>query len=300
MRREATLLVFGAGGQLGQALVALHRPGAWRVRGLGRAAADITDRAAVAAAIGAARPDLVVNAAAFTHVDQAETDRSRCLAVNRDGAAVLAQTSAALGVPLLQVSTDYVFDGTLRRPYTEDDPMAPLNQYGRAKAEAEKLVRALAPHHVILRTSWLFGPHGRNFLRTVQYLAAAGGKLRMVADQHGNPTPAAALAAAIASIARRITEGRGAWGTFHFAGAPATTWHGFASAIVASGWPQAPRPTVLPIATADYPTPAIRPRRAVLDCARIAAAYGIAQPDWRDFLPGPEAYLASTTSISAA
>lgn len=299
MRRETALLVFGAGGQLCRALLALHRPGMLRVQGLGRAEADITDMGAVAAAIGRARPDVVVNAAAFTNVDQAETDTSRCMAANRDGAAVLAETAAALGVALLQVSTDYVFDGVLDRPYTEDDLVAPLNQYGLAKAEAELLVRALAPRHVILRTAWLFGPHGRNFLRTVQRLAAAGGPLRMVADQHGNPTPATALAAAIAGIAHRIAAGRGVWGTFHCAGAPATTWHGFAQAIVAAGWPEGERPAVLPIATAEYPLPAARPRHAVLDCTRLLAAYGIAQPDWRDFLPGPCSY-ASSESISAA
>jgi hypothetical protein len=140
---------------------------------------------------------------------------------------------------------------------------------------------------------------GRNFLRTVQRLAVAGAPLRMVADQHGNPTPAAALASAIASIAHRIAAGRGVWGAFHCAGGPATTWHGFAQAIVAAGLPEAMRPVALPIATAEHPTQAARLPHAVLDCARLAAAYGIAQPDWRDFLPGPTSY-ASSESISAA
>jgi dTDP-4-dehydrorhamnose reductase len=307
MRREVRLLVFGGAGQLGQALALCDRPGRLAVRTLDRDAADITDAARVAEVIAAWRPDVAVNAAAYTQVDHAEADEAACLRVNRDGAGIVAQECAAAGVPIIHISTDHVFDGARDTPYREDDAIAPVNMYGLSKAEGEVLVRSLAPRHVILRTAWLFGPHGRNFCRTVQHLAEGGLPLRIVADQHGCPTPAAALAQAIGTVARRIGDGQGAWGTFHFAGQPATTWHGFASAIVAMGLPAARRPRVLPITTRDYPTRARRPAFAVLDCLRIRAAHGIAAPDWRHALPWhddvPGALLqpvASMASINAS
>ena len=178
-----------------------------------------------------------------------------------------------------------MFDGARDTPYREDDAIAPVNMYGLSKAEGEVLVRSLAPRHVILRTAWLFGPRGRNFCRTVLRLAEGGGPLRIVADQYGCPTPAAALAQAIGVIARRLADGLGSCGTFHYAGQPPTTWHGFASAIVEMGLPAALRPRVVPISTHDFPSRARRPANAVLDCARIRAAYGIAAPDWRHALP---------------
>lgn len=285
MRREVRLLVFGGGGQLGQALALCDRPGKLAVRTAEREAADITDAARVAGIIAAWRPDVVVNAAAYTQVDHAEAEEAACLRVNRDGAGIVAQECAGAGVPVIHMSTDHVFDGARAAPYREDDRVAPVNVYGLAKAEGEVLVRTLAPCHVILRTAWLFGPHGRNFCRTVLRLAEAGGPLRIVADQHGCPTPAAALAQAIGTIARRIGDGQGVWGTFHFAGQPATTWHGFASAIVEMGLPAGSRPRVLPIGTRGYFSRARRPAYAVLDCARIRAAYGIVAPDWRQALP---------------
>jgi dTDP-4-dehydrorhamnose reductase len=307
MRREVRLMVFGGGGQLGQALALCDRPGRLAVRTLDRDAADITDVARVAEVIAAWRPDVVVNAAAYTHVDHAETDEAACLSVNRDGAGIVAQECAGVGVPVIHISTDHVFDGACAEAYREDDPIAPVNVYGLSKAEGEVLVRTLAPRHVILRTAWLFGPHGRNFCRTVLRLAEAGEPLRIVADQHGCPTPAAALAQAIGTIARRIADGQNSWGTFHYAGQPATTWHGFASAIVEMGLPVGARPRVLPIGTRDHVSRARRPAFAVLDCARIRAAYGLAAPDWRHALPwhddAPGLLLqpvASMASISAS
>jgi dTDP-4-dehydrorhamnose reductase len=256
----------------------------------------------VAIAITRTRPAVVVNAAAYTAVDRAEAEPARCFAVNRDGAGVVADACARARVPLIHVSTDYVFDGTQAEPYREYDAPSPINVYGASKAAGEALVRAATRRHVILRTAWVFGPDGRNFLRTVQRLAEAGRPLRIVADQLGCPTPAAALAEAIAAMAGRIITGDGAWGIFHLAGTPPTSWHGFAQAIVAAIRPGHPAPPVLPITTADYPTAARRPAQSMLACRRILASYGIDQPDWRRALDGhvfdrPHGQVAHISSI---
>ena len=281
MRPDPSVLVFGGGGQLGRALALCDRPGRLRIVRYDREAADITDAQAVAEAIGVARPGLVVNAAAYTAVDQAEREPDRCLAVNRDGAGNVADACARAGVPLVHVSTDYVFDGAARAPYREYDPPSPVNLYGASKLAGEALVRAATRRHVILRTAWMFSPHGKNFLRTVLRLAQSGRPLRIVADQLGCPTPASAVAEAITLMAGRIIAGDGAWGVFHLAGAPPTSWHGFAETIISRAIPGPLAPPVIPIGTADYPTPARRPAQSTLACGRILAAYGIAQPDWR-------------------
>jgi dTDP-4-dehydrorhamnose reductase len=304
MRREPLVLAFGGAGQLGSALAGCDRPGTLRIVRHDRATTDITDPRAVAMAIGSLRPDVVVNAAAYTAVDLAETEREQCLAVNRDGAGIVADACARAGVPLIHVSTDYVFDGAQAAAYREYDAPAPINVYGASKLAGEALVAAATRRHVILRSAWLFGPHGRNFCRTVLRLAAAGGPLRIVADQVGSPTPAAALAEAIATMAARIACGDGAWGVFHYAGRPAVSWHGFAQAIVQAALPAHDAPPVLPITSAEYPAPTRRPRQSALACGRIAAAYGIAQPDWRAALGGIAAGLSvpivARPSISAS
>lgn len=281
MRAEPRLLVFGGGGQVGRALARCDRPGRLRIVAHPRSMTDVTDGAAVAAAIAALRPDIVANAAAFTAVDQAEREPERCLAVNRDGAGTVAEACARAGVPLIHLSTDYVFDGSKAAPYREYDAPSPINVYGASKAAGEVLVRAAARRHVILRTAWVFGPHGRNFAHTVLRLAGSGRPLRMVADQFGSPTPASALAEAITAMAARIIAGDAAWGIFHLGGEPATSWHGLAQAIVSAGLPPGLAPPVLAIGSADYPTPARRPRQSVLACGRILAGYGIVPPDWR-------------------
>ena len=278
-----TVLVFGAGGQVGfELLRAAWAPGLTPV-GLDRATGDVTNAEAVAAAIAAHRPALVVNASAYTAVDKAESEVDAAYAVNRDGPANLARSCAAACVPLVHISTDYVFDGASKTtPWREDDPVAPQGVYAASKLAGEEAVRNFQPDHVILRTAWVFGTHGHNFVKTMLRLARERDLLRVVADQHGCPTPAADIAAAIAAIARiRLTNGVWTPGVFHYAGAPATTWHGFANRIVERAAAQiGRRPTVEAITTADFPTPARRPANSILDTARIGQAYGVPPADW--------------------
>jgi len=274
-----TLLVLGAGGQVGRALCRLAAARGIPCRGLDRSALDITDRAAVAAAVAVA--GLVVNAAAYTAVDQAEREPEAAYAANRDGVANLAEACAAAGRPLLQLSTDYVFDGERTAAYRESDAVNPLSVYGASKAAGEAALRQRLPAHLILRTAWVFAATGHNFVRTMLRLGRERREIRVVADQIGGPTAAADVAAAILTMAAAAAKpGFSAWGTFHFAGAPPTSWYGLAQAVL-EGRSSA---RLAAIATADYPTPARRPLRAVLDCTRIAAAFGIAQPQWRQSL----------------
>ena len=186
-------------------------------------------------------------------------------------------------IPLLHVSTDYVFDGTKATAYVEDDPIAPLGVYGRSKAEGEAAVRRVLEHHVILRTSWVYGVYGANFLKTVLRLARERDELRIVADQRGCPTGTADIAEAILAIAPPLARREPVWGTYHFAGQGVTTWHGFASEIVdAQAADHQPAPAVVPISTAEYPTAAQRPANSELDSSRFAATFGIKAKDWRE------------------
>ncbi len=290
------LLVTGANGQVGHALV---RQGGAAVVGLDRAALDITDREAVRRAVGEHAPDLVVNAAAYTAVDRAEAEEETAFAVNRDGPAHLADACTEHGIPLIHLSTDYVFDGTKGAPYAETDPVNPLGAYGRSKAEGEEAVRERLGRHVILRTSWVFGDHGQNFVRTILRLGRERDALRVVADQRGNPTAAADIAHAVLTIARRTAEGEEAsWGTFHFAGQPATTWHGFAEAILDEARRHGPvrAEHVEPIPTSAYPTPAPRPADTRLDGSKLAAGWGIDAPPWRPALRAVVSSLVTRSS----
>jgi len=269
-----TPLVFGRTGQVATELGRLM-PGA---RFLGRAEADLADPAACAAAIRAHAPEVVINAAAWTAVDRAEAEEAAAAVVNAAAPAAMARACAARAIPFLHVSTDYVFDGTGERPWRPDDPTAPLSAYGRTKLAGEAGVRAAGGPHVILRTSWVFSAHGANFVRTMLRLSETRDRLSVVADQAGGPTPAAAIAAALAAIAAAFAAGRGVTGTFHFAGAPDTSWAGFARAIFAAAGRAV---TVDDIPTSAWPAPAPRPANSRLDCSSLAAAYGIARPDWR-------------------
>lgn len=273
-----TLVILGAGGQVGRELSDLARARGLDVRAFARSEVDITDAAAVAAALRGT--DFVANCAAYTAVDKAETDRDQAFAVNATGPGVIATACAEAGAALLHISTDYVFRGDGDRPWREDDPIAPLSVYGESKAAGEAAVRAALPRHVILRTAWVFAAHGHNFVRTMLRLGAERPELRIVADQRGGPTPAADIAAAILAIRERaLAPGFDGWGTYHLAGAPATTWHGFAAAIFAEKGGAAP--VLHAIVTSDYPTPARRPSNSVLDCGKIGRVFGVAQPDWR-------------------
>ena len=300
--KRPVLLVVGAGGQIGREFS--RAPGASRfaLSLLDRRALDICEQSAVAAAFERLRPAAVVNAAAYTAVDRAETDEVACFAVNRDGARNLALACAAFGVPLIHISTDYVFDGRKRGAYVEEDPIAPLGIYGRSKAEGEIAVCAEISQHVILRTAWIFGVHGKNFVKTMLRLGAERNVIRVVDDQRGCPTAAGDVAAAILHIARRLLlEGTESYGTFHFAGQGATTWFGFAEAIfdLAARFGQS-RPKLVPILTSDYPTPARRPLNSVLGCAAFTTTFGMPLPPWRDSLKAVVGELVSMNEAAQA
>lgn len=282
------VLVFGASGQVGGLLQKGDWPGV-RVQALTRVEADFSRPETLGAALERAAGDgidAVINAAAYTAVDQAETETDLAYAVNRDGPGALAAACAGLGVPLLHLSTDYVFDGGGEDPHPIDAPIRPLNVYGSSKAAGEQAVRDALSHHLIVRTSWVFAAEGRNFVRTMLRVGEARDHLRVVADQHGGPTPASAIADMLIVLARRVVAEGGGWGTYHYAGAPETSWYGFAQAIFAERWRLTGRqpPVLEAIQTADYHTPARRPLNSRLDMEPIRAIFGIAPPDWRPAL----------------
>ncbi len=278
-----TLLVFGAGGQLGKEIGGTVARRNLSAVLLSRAEADIADRQTIVSAVEKTQPSAVINAAAYTKVDKAEDEPEQAYRENRDGPALLAEICAAKGLPLIHVSTDYVFDGTKPTPYIETDPVAPLGIYGASKEAGERAIRDRLEHHVILRTAWVYGVHGNNFLKTMLNLARTKESWGVVADQRGNPTATADLADALLTAAARAADKRSSnlWGTYHFAGTGAATWHDFASEIVSA---QAPitgrRPEVRAITTADYPTKAKRPVNSCLDSTRFETVFGMKARPW--------------------
>ncbi|MFS3137077.1 dTDP-4-dehydrorhamnose reductase [Gluconacetobacter sacchari] len=281
--RAAPILVIGRSGQLATALARSGRPD---LRCLGRPELDFDRPETLVAAFAATSPALVVNAAAWTAVDAAESDPEGAARANRDGPALLARLCAERGIPLIHVSTDYVFDGRKGAPYVETDPICPRTVYGRSKADGETAILAAHDRAIILRTAWVYSPYGRNFVRTMLDAGAKNPVLRVVGDQHGNPTSADDLANAILAIVDRI--GRDGWraahgGLFHAAGSGETTWHGLAVATLQEAAKAGrPMPEILAITTADWPTPAARPRDSRLDCTRLHDVFGILLPHWRD------------------
>ncbi|CAH1661254.1 MULTISPECIES: dTDP-4-dehydrorhamnose reductase [unclassified Chelatococcus] len=279
------VLVAGAGGQLGSALVAGLRAAGADVIAMVRADLDLSSPSSWGDRVAAARPDLVVNAAAYTAVDRAEDDRDAAWAVNAAGAAALAREAAACDAALVHVSTDYVFDGRKGAPYTEEDAPSPTGVYGASKLAGEAAVMACHPRALALRTAWVVSASGHNFLKTMLRLGAERESISVVDDQWGAPTFADDLADAIVRMAPRLVSseaGDPAFGVFHLTGAPHTTWHGFAEAIFTKTAKRGRKtPTLRPIGTADYPTRAVRPADSRLDCARILAVHGIAAADWR-------------------
>jgi dTDP-4-dehydrorhamnose reductase len=276
------LLVFGASGQLGQEMLLLARTRGIEAKGLTRADADILDSDAVERAICDIKPRLVLNAAAYTAVDKAESEPDAAQASNVRGAGNVARAAAAANIPIVHISTDYVFDGGKTSAYVETDPLSPLGVYGRTKAEGEAAVRAGNPQHIILRTAWVFGQFGANFLKTMLRLARERDALRVVADQHGCPTSTLDIAEAILSVDQALSGSRTAWGTYHFTGSGATSWHEFATAIVGAQAPFTGKtPPVMAITTADYPTPAKRPANSELDSSLFTETFGYRACDWR-------------------
>jgi len=268
-----TLLMFGKTGQV--ATEAARRA---EVIALGRDAADLRQPAHCARAIHAHRPRAVLNAAAFTAVDGAESDAATAHLVNAEAPGAMARACADLGIPLIHISTDYVFPGTGARAWRETDPVAPRNVYGHSKLAGEEAIRRTGCAHVILRTSWVFSAHGANFVRTMLRLSESRDQLQVVGDQTGGPTPAADIAATCLSLADAMAAGAAPGGTYHYAGTPATSWADFARQIFAlSG--RSVRVTAIP--SADYPTPAERPLNSRLDCAKLTTDFGITPPSWQ-------------------
>ncbi|HQU69320.1 MAG TPA: dTDP-4-dehydrorhamnose reductase [Albidovulum sp.] len=276
------ILVFGTTGQLARELLRRAPPGV-TLTALGRDRADLSHPEACAAAVIASDADLVINAAAHTAVDLAESEPALADTVNGEAPGAMARAAARRGLPFFHVSTDYVFDGSGTKPWREDDPVAPLGAYGRSKLLGERLVAEAGGNAVILRTAWVFSAHGKNFVKTMLRLGAERDQLSVVDDQRGGPTAAADIADALFTVAGAFGEGRGKPGIFHFAGAPTVTWADFAESIFAAS--RLPRkPVVNRIPASAYPTPAQRPANSALDCSRILETYGIKQPDWRKSL----------------
>jgi dTDP-4-dehydrorhamnose reductase len=274
-------------GRIGQVVTALLERGPMRgvtVVALGRPELDLALPTTVAPALRVAQPDIIVNAAAYTAVDQAESEEALALSINGAGAGEVAKQAAALGVPLIHISTDYVFDGSLERPYRETDPVAPLGAYGRSKLAGEAAVVAAGGDHAILRTAWVYSPFGRNFVRTMLRLGAERSEVGVVADQVGSPTSAIDAADAILSIAQNLHRSAepALRGIFHMTGSGEASWADVAEAVFEEASRAGRRPVaVRRIATADYPTPARRPANSRLDGGRLAENHGVRLPHWR-------------------
>ena len=272
------VLVTGAGGMTGAELVRQAREKGWEVAAFTRAELDVTDAGAVEGAIGRERPDVVFNAAAYTAVDAAENSPELAMAVNAAGAGNISRAARISGAGVIHISTDYVFDGTSRKPYRPDDRPAPINVYGESKLAGELAVKDECPNHVIVRTSWVFAHEGKNFVRTMLRVANERREIRVVNDQHGCPTSSADLAAALIRVAEFMMEAQ-VVGTFHFCNANPTTWYEFADAIFdARG---GDRPKLIPISTEEFPTPAQRPRWSVLDTSSFEKTFGMMPRPWR-------------------
>ncbi|MBN9064096.1 MAG: dTDP-4-dehydrorhamnose reductase [Rhizobiales bacterium 65-9] len=284
------ILVTGGSGQLGTELRALSWPDGIRVLAPARDALDLSDPSSVERWLAANTVAAIVNAGAYTAVDKAESDAKTAWLVNAVAPAILAAHARSAGVPIIHVSTDYVFGGDKSTPYVEDDPVAPLGVYGASKEGGEQAVRTSGARHAIVRTSWVVSPHGANFIKTMLRLGRERPALRVVDDQRGAPTAAFDLARAAQTILMRlIADPSAPGGTYHFSNSGETSWFGFAqhifdSAAQAGG----PNPSLSPITTADYPTPARRPANSRLDLSKIRRDFGIAPPDWR---PATEAIV---------
>ena len=279
------LLIAGWQGQVARALVELA-PSATEVEAfaVGRPGLDLCNAATITRAMTDFRPDVIINSAAYTAVDKAESEAPAAFALNRDGARLLAQAAAKRGAAIIHISTDYVFDGSKPGPYVEDDPTAPLNVYGHSKLDGERALAEANARHVIARTAWVHSPTGANFVKTMLRLAGERKELRVVDDQVGSPTYAPHLAKVLLQIARAVLDAEPGqrWGIYHLAGAGAVSWCGLAREVFrVSASLGGPSADVVSITTADYPTLAQRPMNSRLDCGKAERAFGVALPDWR-------------------
>ena len=282
------VLVTGARGQVGSELVLEGEKREIQMLAAGRGELDITQQDAVNNSIRLQQPDIVINAAAYTAVDKAESESDLAYAINRDGPDNLARACNDHNIPLLHISTDYVFDGDKEGAYTETDTPNPQCVYGSSKLAGERAIEAGLEQYLILRVSWVFGARGNNFVKTMLRLGKEKDVLKIVADQHGSPTWAGDIAFTLLNLVDRWGDGETIpWGTYNYSSQPTTTWHGFAGVIfqqaVALGLTDK-RPRIEPINTAEYPTPAQRPLNSILDCSKLEQRFNISQPDWHDGL----------------
>ena len=279
------ILITGSKGQLSQELQ-LALAGEGKVLALGHQAMDLAEPAQIRQQVRLLRPDLIINAAAYTAVDPAQGDRDQAFAVNATGPGVLAEEAAGLGVPLIHYSTDYVFDGRKPEPYQEEDQPAPLSIYGASKLAGEQAIQAIGGPHLILRTSWVYSLHGRNFLLTMQRLLQERDSLSVVEDEIGAPTWAGTIAAATAEMVRKLRNGTGGpSGLYHLTATGETSWYGFACSIAEHLRQQGRlRATLEPILSKDYPTAAQRPLNSRLNCAHLQRDWSITLPDWETAL----------------
>ena len=284
-----TIIVTGANGQLGSALATQLETTDYGVVLAQRPDFDMMDAVSLQSFVADHNPSMVVNAAAYTAVDKAESDPETAFAVNESGPAHLAEICHSLGIPLIHFSTDYVFDGSKTGAYLETNSVAPVGVYAKSKAAGEKRIRAILPEHIIIRTAWLYGLHGQNFVKTMLKLGRTNSTLRVVDDQVGCPTFAGDLASATLQIVGSVFSGQiNAWGTYHYCNAGATSWHGFAAEIFRLS-AQIPSyemacQTIIPIPTSAYPTPARRPPNSVLDCRLIRDRFSLEIPHWKETL----------------
>lgn len=280
------ILVIGSQGMLARDLLARIDPGEFLSVGLDLPDIDITSFPALHSSVEAVSPHLIVNCAAYTAVDKAESEPEIAFAVNRDGCKNLADLCRHMCIPLIHISTDYVFDGGAARPYREDAPPNPLGVYGRSKLDGETAIRSRWPEHLIVRTAWLYGRHGNNFVKTMLRLGNERKEVRVVADQHGCPTWTGDLAVGLISMARKVLKQRSnvEWGTYHLCGAGQTTWYEFAQCIMDEGRRFNLVTNVVrvtPIRTVEYPTPVQRPVWSVLDCQKLSSTFGISPRPWK-------------------
>lgn len=281
------MLITGASGQLGRELTEQAQLKACSVQAPPEDDLDITDPARLDHIMDVHQPDVVINTAAYTQVDKAETEKALAFEVNKTGCANLARICTSKKIPLMHISTDYVFSGQKGTPYLETDPVSPLGVYGRSKAEGETAIRSILTEHLILRTSWLYGRHGQNFVKTMLGLATSRKEIQVVADQFGSPTNATDLAQVVLTLIDRLQAGSDIqWGTYHYCGQGVISWYVFAQKIMElarrHGGVETAR--VVPVSTADYPTAAKRPVYSALDCSRINKNFGITPRPWTESL----------------
>ena len=282
------VLITGAQGQVGKELSLIATEKGFSVFAAGRADLDITQLENVESYINKIQPDIVINAAAHTAVDKAEDEKNLAFSINCDGAKNIALVCSKQNIPLLHISTDYVFDGSKVEPYTENDDVSPLGVYGTSKWQGEEAIRQNLSQHIILRVAWVFGAQGNNFVKTMLRLGQDRDELNVVADQFGGPSPAKDIAQTLITLVEQFQKNQSLdWGTYHYCSSEKTTWYDFAVEIFEQAFELGilnKKIKVNPITTAEYPTPAKRPSNSMLDCSKLEATFGIDMPKWKDAL----------------